>query len=273
MKERLDKLVVGRRLAPSRERAKAFIIAGNISVNGETIRSPSSMVHTDARIDVQRERGGYVSRGGIKLEKAIAEFELVLEGTSCIDIGASTGGFTHCLLSHGAQRVVAVDVGKNQLAYSLRKDPRVEVLEGFNARRIDELAGSDPPDVVTIDVSFISLRLILKPLCRVIDSGTSVIALIKPQFELPKSYPGFRGVVVGRQRHIYILLSLYRDIRKLGYGFSAITHSPIRGPKGNIEYLAHLHAGGSNQCTEQQVAAVVAESYEYFSLGGKVGKN
>jgi len=264
MKERLDKLVVRRRLLESREKAKAYILAGSISVNGETVRSPSSMVNTDADIDIRVERGGYVSRGGVKLEKALRTFDLDVRGAACIDIGASTGGFTDCLLQHGAFTVLAVDVGRNQIAYALRNDTRVQLVEGFNARYIDRLEVERLPDVVTIDVSFISIRYILKPLRALATSETDVIVLVKPQFELEKPYPGFLGVVEGEERHRSILRLLHVFFLGSGYGVLGYTFSPIRGPKGNIEYFAHLRPDKPSNVTEERVAEVVTESYNYF---------
>jgi len=271
MKERLDKLVVNRQLVESRERAKAYIMAGSIAVNGETIRTPSKMVDADAQIGIRRERGGYVSRGGIKLESAIRAFSIETDGTFCLDIGSSTGGFTDCLLKGGARKVLAVDVGKNQLDYFLRKDPRVEVREGFNARHIDRLAGLEPPDIVTVDVSFISARHILAPVRVHVTEDTDLLVLVKPQFELDGPYPGFKGVVRGAERHVSILESLCTFVQKIGYVIRGCIFSPIRGPRGNIEYFVHLQlreSGRSSAVTRQVLEEVISESYRHFNISG-----
>jgi 23S rRNA (cytidine1920-2'-O)/16S rRNA (cytidine1409-2'-O)-methyltransferase len=265
MRERLDKLVVDRRLLDSREKAKALILAGSISVNGETVRTPSRLIDPRAEIFLQTNRGGYVSRGGLKLEKALDEFEIHTRGVLCLDIGASTGGFTDCLLKRGAARVVAVDVGKNQIAYSLRVDRRVRVVEGFNARHIDKLQLEKPPRVVTVDVSFISLRLILKPLRAVVSEETDIVVLLKPQFELDAPYDGFKGVVHGRDRHSRILHSLHDFFRSAGYGTLGYTFSPLRGPKGNIEYFANLRAGSPSLVSGRRIDEVVEESHDNFT--------
>lgn len=291
MKERLDKLIVRRRLLDSRERAKAYIMAGSIQVNGETIRTPSKMVDINARIGIRIERKGYVSRGGIKLEKAIAVFHVEVKDTYCIDIGSSTGGFTDCLLQHGARKVVAVDVGKNQIDYSLRKDIRVEVREGFNARYIDRILDLEQPDIVTLDVSFISVRHILIPLRVHVTGKTNLIVLVKPQFELDSPYREFAGVVRDAERHCSILESLWEFFQGAGYRVQGCTFSPIRGPRGNIEYFVHLQLDHSPQygfvhecandsaydsaydsvVTRQRVRALVCESYRYFNISGGEG--
>ncbi len=265
MKERLDRLVVDRKLTDSRERAKAFIIAGSISVNGETVRSPATLVDSGDDIDLQKKRGGYVSRGGIKLEKPLRLFDLSVENTFCLDIGASTGGFTDCLLQHGARSVMALDVGRNQLAYSLRKDPRVVVLEGFNARTIDQLELETSPDIVTIDVSFISIRYILKPLNAVIHEHTDIVSLIKPQFELDKPYRGFKGVVRDREKHREILNVLHHYFKSTGYDVENATFSPIQGPKGNIEYFVHLRKGDGKGFNRTLRETVIENAHNHFT--------
>ena len=259
MKERLDRLVVNRKLTDSRERAKAFIIAGSISVNGETVRSPATLVDSSADIDLQRKRGGYVSRGGIKLEKPLKLFDLSVENTFCLDIGASTGGFTDCLIQHGARRVMALDVGRNQLAYSLRRDSRVVVVEGFNARRIDQIEMESVPDIV------ISIRYILKPLNAVIHEQTDVLSLLKPQFELGKPYPGFRGVVRDREKHREILMNLDQFFNSICYGVQNVTFSPIQGPKGNIEFFVHLRKGDGKGLNRRLCETVIENAHNHFT--------
>ena len=265
MKERLDRLVVERKLLDSRERANAFILAGNISVNGETVRSPATLVDRNATILLRKERGGYVSRGGMKLEKPLKEFGVSAKNTFCLDIGASTGGFTDCLLQHGARSVIALDVGKNQLAYTLRRDPRVRVVEGFNARAIDRFELKTTPDIVTIDVSFISIRYILKPLKSIIYDHTDILSLIKPQFELEKPYRGFSGVVRDREKHREILMKLHHFFETTGYSVQSITFSPIRGPKGNIEFFVHLRKADGKGFDVSSYERAVEQAHNHFT--------
>lgn len=243
MNERLDTLVVKRGLLESREKAKAYILSGNITVNGETVKKPHTLVQSDADIRLHMRNNGWASRGGLKLEAALQEFNVPVEGAFCLDIGASSGGFTDCLIKKGARYVIALDVGKNQIDYRLRRDPRVRVVEGFNARFIDRLEVNARLDIVTIDVSFISIRLVLDPLKKIIDTDTVVIALIKPQFELEKPYRGFGGVVRQKTRHKEILTTLHEFFTCIGYREEGYTFSKIRGAKGNIEYFVHLKKG------------------------------
>jgi 23S rRNA (cytidine1920-2'-O)/16S rRNA (cytidine1409-2'-O)-methyltransferase len=264
VKERLDRLVVDRKLTDSRERAKAFIMAGSVSVNGETVRKPAALIDSSADIGIQKKRGGYVSRGGIKLEKPLVQFGIAVQDKLCIDIGASTGGFTDCLLQHGAQHVIAVDVGRNQLDYVLRRDPRVEVIEGFNAREINRLKLERAADVVTIDVSFISITLIIKPLLSIIHKQTDILCLIKPQFELEKPYTGFKGVVRESEKHRDILDRLHQFMICTGYDVLGATHSPIQGPKGNIEYFFHVRKGDGIGLDHSLLDRVVPDAHEHF---------
>jgi 23S rRNA (cytidine1920-2'-O)/16S rRNA (cytidine1409-2'-O)-methyltransferase len=265
VKERLDRLVVNRKLTDSRERAKAFIIAGSISVNGETVRSPKALVDNGAEIGLRKKRGGYVSRGGMKLEKPLSIFNLSVKNSHCLDIGASTGGFTDCLLRHGARAVMALDVGRNQLAYSLRQDPRVKVVEGFNARSIDQLDIDIPPDIVTIDVSFISIRHILKPLKAIIQKQTDILVLVKPQFELDKPYRGFRGVVRDKDKHGDVFNVLHLFFKSAGYDVLDATFSPIRGPKGNIEFFIHLREGTGKGFDRTLRETVIENAHNHFT--------
>jgi len=267
MKERLDKLIVERNILETREKAKAFILGGNITVDGQTVTKPSSMIDEGADIQLRIPNRGYVSRGGVKLEGALKDFRLDISGAFCLDIGASTGGFTDCLLNHGAREVVALDVGKNQIDYRLRKDPRVVVIEKFNARFIDGLRLTTVPDVVTVDVSFISLRLILPPLKRIIDNETEVIALIKPQFELEKPSASFRGVVRDAAIHIGILKELDTFFFTNGYGVWGYTFSRIRGPRGNMEFFVHLRKTTVLTLDKRRdtIEVVVTQAHRYFS--------
>jgi 23S rRNA (cytidine1920-2'-O)/16S rRNA (cytidine1409-2'-O)-methyltransferase len=269
-KERLDKLIVDRNIIHTRERARAYILGGNITVNGEKVLKPAVLVDNNSDIRVCLPNKGYVSRGGIKLEGALEDLKIDVRNSYCLDIGASTGGFTDCLLKRGAKKVVAVDVGKNQIDYGLRSDPRIIVTEGFNARYIDRLKLEQPPDIVTIDVSFISIRLILKPLGFVIDKKTKVITLIKPQFELEKPHKGFRGVIKERELHLDILNDLNAYFFIAGYSVEGYTFSKIKGPKGNIEYFAYLRKAQNGEITIPSTTCTVIEelvvsSHNYFS--------
>ena len=267
MKERLDRIIVERHSLDTREKARAFIIGGNITVDGQTVTKPSSMVDGQANIQLRIPNRGYVSRGGIKLEGALRDFCLNVCGAFCLDIGASTGGFTDCLLRCGAREVVALDVGKNQLDYRLRKDQRVVVIEKFNARFIDGLQLASVPDIVTVDVSFISLRLILPPLKRIIDYDTEVVGLVKPQFELAKPFRNFRGVVKDAAVHIDILQELDTFFIHSGYGSRRYAFSRIRGPKGNMEFFVHLRKTKGHISTGElpTIENVVTQAHRYFS--------
>jgi len=271
MKERLDRLIVKKKLLDTRDRAKAYIMGGNITVNGEKVTKPAAMIDEEAIIDVRVPNQGYVSRGGVKLSRTLDAFGIDAQNAFCLDIGASTGGFTDCLLQRGACSVVAVDVGRNQIAYSLRIDPRVHVVEKFNARYIDQLDLQRIPDIVTIDVSFISLTRITDPLVGMLNARCSVVCLIKPQFELEKPYSGFRGVVRGIDRHNWILKRVCSVVQNQGYTVIDHCFSPITGPRGNIEFFIHLKKTdgqkkriGSDSC--DWVSTVVGEAYSFFGF-------
>jgi 23S rRNA (cytidine1920-2'-O)/16S rRNA (cytidine1409-2'-O)-methyltransferase len=258
MKERLDTLIAKRSILNSREKAKAYILAGSVTVDGETVRTPGFLVDIEANIQIRLPKDGYVSRGGIKLERALRDFFIQVKGAQCLDIGASTGGFTDCLLKNGAASVTAVDVGKNQIAYTLRADPHVRVVERFNARYIDRLELASPPDIVTVDVSFISIRLILKPLASIITNKTDIVLLIKPQFELEKPHKGFKGVIRDSEEHNNILEGLHDFFSSERYRVMRYTSSPLKGPKGNIEFFVHLRV--KNGETE-----VVKNAHQFFN--------
>jgi 23S rRNA (cytidine1920-2'-O)/16S rRNA (cytidine1409-2'-O)-methyltransferase len=269
MKQRLDKLVVERNIAVSREKARALIIGGGITVDGESVTKPAALTETTADIRLHIARSGYASRGGIKLEGALNDFRFDPGGALCLDVGAATGGFTDCLLKHGARRVVAVDVGKNLLDYRLRTDPRVEVVEKFNARHIDRLRMDFIPDVVTVDVSFISLKLILSPLRGIIDNRTRILALIKPQFELEKPTRHFRGVVRDGSLHFRILSGMHGFFIENGYSVCGYSFSRLRGPKGNIEFFTHLRVSTEHPVSVgvEDIENVVAAAHGHFHSG------
>lgn len=240
-KERIDVLLVNKGFFPSREQAKRAIMAGTVFINNSRIDKPGSKVDNEDTIIVKGEKQKYVGRGGFKLEKAIKHFNLNLNDVVAIDIGASTGGFTDCMLQHGARKVYAVDVGYNQLAWKLRQDKRVIVKERFNfryAKREDFEA--EEPTFASIDVSFISLKLILPPLTKIIKNESYVVALVKPQFEAGKNEVGNKGIVRDIKTHARILREMIEFSHELGFVVSDLTYSPITGGDGNIEFLMLL---------------------------------
>ena len=276
MKERLDKLITDRNIIESREKARALIIGGRIFVEDERVTKPGARVETSADIQVRVPNRGYVSRGGVKLEGALKDFSLDVSGAYCLDIGASTGGFTDCLLKKGACHVIALDVGKNQLDYRLRADSRVTVVEKFNARFINTFDFIKVPDIVSIDVSFISIECIARPLRNVIGERTHVLALIKPQFELITPPKGFKGVVRQKTVHCAVLRRLTHSFYDNEYEVEGYTFSRIRGPKGNIEYFVLLRTMRPQTVHTKEnrlkiVEDVVRRSHEYFMNREKKG--
>ena len=241
-KERLDAALVRRGLAPSRERARALIMAGQVFVDDRMVDKPGTLIPLDAqcRLAEAPEELKYVSRGGLKLEKALDTFQLSPSGLVALDVGASTGGFTHCLLAHGAQRVYAVDVGRGQLAWTLRNDPRVVVMEHTNIRHLTSLP--EPIQCVVIDVSFISLRLVLPAIVPLITPTAWIVALVKPQFEAGKAeVDRGAGVISDPAVHTRVLDELQAWIRKFTpFRVKGLTDSPIYGRDGNREFLIYL---------------------------------
>ncbi|NQT93928.1 MAG: TlyA family RNA methyltransferase [Lentisphaerae bacterium] len=242
-KKRLDLLVVGRGLAESRERAQRLIMAGLVRVDGQVSTKPGHSHNEDVSVEVSTPPR-FVSRGGEKLEAAFDLWELSVDGLVCVDVGASTGGFTDCLLSHGATRVYAVDVGKGQLDWKLRNDPRVVVMEKVNARYLDGSGFSEAPQFATVDVSFISLTLVLPAVIRVLSGEAELVTLIKPQFEAGRAQVQRGGVV----RDESVRAEVVDRIRvfgteTLGLRWCESVDSPVRGPAGNVEVLAHWKKG------------------------------
>jgi 23S rRNA (cytidine1920-2'-O)/16S rRNA (cytidine1409-2'-O)-methyltransferase len=238
-KVRLDQLVAQRGLAPSRERARALILAGQLTVDGRVVSKAGTQVEQDAELALLEREHEWVGRGGLKLVHALDSFGIEVAGRECLDIGASTGGFTDVLLARGASRVVALDVGHSQLDWSLRTDPRVLVVERFNARR---LTPSDLPglvDFVCIDVSFISLRLILPVIPPLLAPGADVVALVKPQFEAGREEVG-KGVIHDPAIHARVVEEISEAAAAIGLTRRAAIPSPITGQKGNVEFLLHL---------------------------------
>lgn len=238
-RERLDKLLVQRHLVASREEGRGRILAGEVLVDALPVTKAGALVDENADLRL-KPVSLYVSRGGTKLEKALGEFEIDVTGKIALDVGASTGGFTDCLLAHGARRIYAVDVGYGQLDWKLRNDPRVIVFERTNIRylSLSELPG--PADLATIDVSFISLRLVLAPVKSLLRSGGEIIALIKPQFEVGKGKVGKGGVVRCPDEHRRVIAEIEGAAQSLGFVTQGMTESPLLGPKGNREFLIYL---------------------------------
>lgn len=240
-KMRIDQWLVERGFMPSRQKAQAAVMAGIVYVNGQRVEKAGTKVPVDAVVEIRGEGNRYVSRGGLKLEKAIRTFKVSLEGAIVLDIGASTGGFTDCALQHGARLVYAVDVGYGQLDWKLRQDPRVVVMEKTNFRYFQpERLTHGLPQWVTMDVSFISVRLLFPVLASFLPSGTRVITLLKPQFEAGREQVGKKGVIKDAAVHINVLHSLLESISAHGFHLEGLTFSPIKGGDGNIEFLS-LH--------------------------------
>ena len=262
MKERLDAAVVARGLVSGRDRAKGLIMAGQVYVDGQKADKPGQQVDESSRIEVRGETLAYVSRGGLKLEKAMAAFGLSLEGAVCADIGASTGGFTDCMLQNGATRVYAIDVGYGQLAWKLRGDPRVVNLERTNIRHVTREQVPEELDFISVDVSFISLKLVLPVAWRLLKNGCKAVCLVKPQFEAGRELVGKKGVVRDPATHRMVILGVLEAARELGFRPLALTFSPVKGPEGNIEYLLLLEKGeGPSQVAAEDAARVVEESH------------
>lgn len=238
-KIRLDQMLVERKLCESREKAKASIMAGLVYVNGQKAQKAGDTVRSDDRIEV---RGGmeFVSRGGYKLKKAMQVFPIDLNGAVCLDIGASTGGFTDCMLQNGARRVYAVDVGYGQLAWKLRADERVVNLERTNIRYVTREQIPEEASFASVDVSFISLRLVLPVVYSLLSAEGVCVCLIKPQFEAGKEKVGKKGVVRDPQTHVDVVSAVCAFAAELGFSIAGLDFSPIKGPEGNIEYLLYL---------------------------------
>lgn len=257
---RLDLLLVRRGLCSGRERAKEEIRAGHVLVDGKAETRPAMDVAEDVPIRLEGEILPYVSRGGLKLEKALEVFRVDPAGKTCVDCGASTGGFTDCLLQKGAARVYALDVGSGQLAEKLRIDPRVVSMEKFNVRELRPGDLPEAPDLAVIDVSFISLRLTLPPVSRVLEPDGEVLCLIKPQFEAGKAHVGKKGVVRDSAVHCRVLEELLLFFPTVGLWPVGLSWSPICGPEGNIEYLCHLRRQPAEARLEPR--RIVEEAYK-----------
>lgn len=240
MKERLDVLLVNRGLAPSREKAKAMIMEGNVFVENEREDKAGAAFDINATIEVRGNTLKYVSRGGLKLEKAMAHFDIELENKICMDIGASTGGFTDCMLQNGACKVYAVDVGYGQFAWKLRQDERVICMEKTNIRYVTPEDIPDALDFASVDVSFISLTKVLGPAKALLRDNGEMVCLIKPQFEAGKDKVGKKGVVRDAVVHKEVIEKVIGFALETGFSILNLEYSPIKGPEGNIEYLVHI---------------------------------
>ena len=267
-KTRLDVLLVERGLQESRQKAQATIMSGLVFVKGQRVDKPGTAVPNDAEIEVRGNALKYVSRGGLKLEKAMASFPIDLRDAVCGDIGASTGGFTDCMLQNGARKVYAVDVGYGQLAWSLRSGERVVCMERTNARYLTHEQIPEELDFASVDVSFISLKLILPPLCGLLRQGGHVACLVKPQFEAGKEKVGKKGVVRDPAVHLEVLEHFLEHAKESGFTVLGLTYSPIRGPEGNIEYLGYLEKGDWQE-RAFDLKALVAESHETLKEHGE----
>jgi 23S rRNA (cytidine1920-2'-O)/16S rRNA (cytidine1409-2'-O)-methyltransferase len=240
-RERIDKLLVERGLVESRAKAQALVMAGVVLVDDQRINKPSELIHPDAQV---RIKGGddptsrYVGRGGLKLEAALREFSIHVDGLSCLDVGASTGGFTDCLLQHGASKVVALDVGHNQIDWKLRNDARVEVREGVNARHLQPQDFESTFDLAVMDVSFISATKVLPAIVPLLTDSGRLIVLIKPQFEVGRGEVGKGGIVRDPDKHARVIEEVNQAASELGLVVGKVIESPIRGAEGNVEFLA-----------------------------------
>jgi len=259
-KERIDKLLVEKGLVKSRERAKALIMAGKVKVNGQVVDKPGTSVPADSVIEVKEDDIPYVSRGGLKLETALKEFGVDVSDFVCLDVGASTGGFTDCLLQHGARKVYAVDVGRGQLDWKLRNDPRVVSIERFNAKYLSEKEVPEKVDLIVMDVSFISVTKLLPVVKQFLKPEGKLIVLIKPQFELTKrEVDKGKGVIKDPQLHKKAINKVLEFARSIGLYPENLTLSKPRGPKGNKEFLVLLsQEEKDDKVTEAVVDEVVA---------------
>lgn len=259
MKQRLDILLTEKNLFDSRARAKAMIMAGKVLVNGQKVDKAGTLIPIDAEIRILGEELPFVSRGGLKLQKALDVFKIVLSGKIAADVGASTGGFTDCMLQHGAKKVYAIDVGYGQLAWKLRSNVQVVNMERTNIRNVTRQDILDDLDFVSIDVAFISLEKVLPVVYDLLKASGEVVALIKPQFEAGREHVGKRGVVRDKEIHAAVIERILTFAAEFGFGVMALDFSPVKGPEGNIEYLAHLAKGLS--AVDVEILSVVDSAH------------
>lgn len=260
MKQRLDIYLTEQGLVPTREKAKAVIMAGDVYINEQKADKAGQTVSEGDKVEVRTDTLRYVSRGGLKLEKAMVSFPISLENKVCMDIGASTGGFTDCMLQNGAKKVYAIDVGYGQLAWSLRTNERVVNLERTNIRYVTENEVPENPDFASVDVSFISLRLVLPVAYERLREGGEMVCLIKPQFEAGKEKVGKGGVVRDKETHREVIENVIAYAKEIGFSVSGLDFSPVKGPKGNIEYLLHIRKS-QEESVEVQIAETVDKAH------------
>lgn len=251
MKERLDVLLVKRGLAPSREKAKAIIMSGIVFVDNEREDKAGTNFDEKVNIEVRGKTLKYVSRGGLKLEKAMDEFGVQIEGKVCMDVGASTGGFTDCMLQNGAVKVYSVDVGHGQLAWKLVQDERVVCMDRTNIRYVTPDMIDDELDFASIDVSFISLTKVLQPVKNLLKEEGQIVCLIKPQFEAGRENVGKKGVVRDKKIHVQVIDKVIEYAKSIGFRILNLEFSPVKGPEGNIEYLLYLQNAGNEPVEEK----------------------
>ncbi|MGN0496827.1 MAG: TlyA family RNA methyltransferase [Lachnospiraceae bacterium] len=261
MKERLDVMLVNRGLASSREKAKAIIMSGIVFVDGQREDKAGSTFDEKVQIDIKGTTLKYVSRGGLKLEKAMSHFDVTLKDKVCMDVGSSTGGFTDCMLQNGAIKVYAVDVGHGQLDWKLRNDSRVVCMEKTNIRYVTPDQIEEPPAFVSIDVSFISLTKVLAPVKELMTDEGEIVCLIKPQFEAGREKVGKKGVVRDKNVHKEVIYMVMEYAKSIGFVLCNLEFSPIKGPEGNIEYLLHLSKDSERKAGEIDVEKVVEASH------------
>ena len=267
MKQRLDVLLTEKNFYDSRARAKAMIMAGKILVNGQKIDKAGTLIDVDAEIRILGEEMPFVSRGGLKLQKALDVFKIVLSGKIAADVGASTGGFTDCMLQHGAKKVYAIDVGYGQLAWKLRSNVRVVNMERTNIRNVTRADFLDELDFISIDVAFISLEKVLPVVYDLLKDSGEVVALIKPQFEAGREHVGKKGVVRDKKIHAAVIEKVLNFAAEVGFEIRGINYSPVKGPEGNIEYLAHLAKNKSGGDLAQEILSIVNEAHEDLNNG------
>lgn len=259
MKQRLDIYLAENGFAESREKAKSLIMEGIVYINDQKALKAGDTVSEKDRVEVRGNTLKYVSRGGLKLEKAIKCFNISLDGKICMDVGASTGGFTDCMLQNGAEKVYCVDVGYGQLAWKLRQDERVFNMERTNIRYVTKDDIASLLDFVSVDVAFISLKLVLPVVYNLLSETGKSVALIKPQFEAGREKVGKKGVVRDKNVHIEVIKNVLKFTRNIGFSISDVTYSPIKGPEGNIEYLMYINKAGNDN--EIDVENIVENSH------------
>ena len=261
MSERLDVELVNRGLVESRERAKSYIMAGIVYVDNQKALKAGDKVKDGQNIEIRGQKLKYVSRGGLKLEKAVDVFDISLENKVCVDVGASTGGFTDCMLQNGASKVYSIDVGYGQLAWKLRSDERVVNIERTNIRHLDLELIKDKIDFTSIDVSFISLKLVLPVVYSFLSDEGSVVALIKPQFEAQREEVGKKGVIKDKKIHEKVITNSINTAKEIGFGILGLDFSPIKGPEGNIEFLMYLSKNKEDAIDEGLIEKTVENAH------------